>query len=333
MTSVFETQPPSFSKKTIDQILSKNFKINGNISFLESDRDQNTLIETYDGEKYILKISNPAEDLRVLDMQNQVALHIKLKDPELLVPMQIGDLETVKCNEQTYFVRLMKYINGGLLKDHNMDFDAFENLGCFIGRLNCALEGFYHSAADREFHWDVRSIHLIRKRENFLNDLSDKRIINQFLDQFESSVLSTQHKLRKIIIHNDCNDQNVLVNSTGETIGIIDFGDMVYSYQVVEPAVCMAYVGIESSNPFRSMGKVLKGYHSVIPLNSFELNSIIYLIVMRLCISVTMAAWRKEIFPKNKYLSVSEKRAWEFLRKLAKEDLNLISEKIIKYVV
>ena len=120
-----------------------------------------------------------------------------------------------------------------------------------------------------------------------------------------------------------------LVNGKGEATGIIDFGDMVFSYQVVEIAVCMAYVGLEKDNPFSVIAHVLKGYHSIFPLNKSELKSAIYFSSIRLCISVTMSAWRMKLFPGNEYISVSQKSAWEFLYKLRRYDLNQWSDKIL----
>jgi Ser/Thr protein kinase RdoA (MazF antagonist) len=134
------------------------------------------------------------------------------------------------------------------------------------------------------------------------------------------------------VIHNDGNDHNILVDKKGETTGIIDFGDMVYSFQAAEPAVCMAYVGLGKDDPFMSMAQVLKGYHSYYALNDSELKSAIYLSCVRLCISVTMAAWRMKLFPENTYLSVSQKPAWDLLRKLEKEDLGKMSNRLFEYV-
>ena len=54
------------------------------------------------------------------------------------------------------------------------------------------------------------------------------------------------------VIHNDCNDHNIIVNEK-KAMGIIDFGDMVYSFQVLEPAVCMAYLALNK--------KILKVYY------------------------------------------------------------------------
>ena len=52
---------------------------------------------------------------------------------------------------------------------------------------------------------------------------------------------------------------------------------------------------------------------------------------MRLCITVTMAAYRKQLFPENKYLSISEDQAWDFLIKMQKEDLYNWSNELVEY--
>ena len=330
--SVFQTPPPSYSKEESEDILSSQFKIIGDVKTLVSDRDQNFLVSTDNGQKYILKISNPAEQLQVLEMQNEATRYIKSNDPELGVPLQIGEIKIIEKEDQSYFVRLLEYLDGKFLKDQPLDDDAFEKLGRFLGRLNIALDGFSHTAADREFHWDTQSINLIRSRLKYLNNQSHEKTITYFLDQYESQISPYESHLRKMVIHNDGNDQNVLVNTDSKTIGIIDFGDMVYSYQVAEPAVCMAYVGIVSSNPIRSMCKVLKGYHARFPLNDFDINSAIYLMIIRLCISVTMAAWRMQLFPKNDYLAISQNPAWALLRKMEKKNLESLSGQFLKTI-
>ena len=53
---------------------------------------------------------------------------------------------------------------------------------------------------------------------------------------------------------------------------------------------------------------------------------------MRICSTATMSAWRKKLFPKNKYLTISEKPAWSALEKLSKVNLNNLSLDILKNV-
>ena len=106
---------------------------------------------------------------------------------------------------------------------------------------------------------------------------------------------------------------------------------MIYSYRASEPAVCMAYVAIEEENPFPFIASFLKGYNDVNPLNKYELNSIIYQMCIRLCFSITMAVYRKKLFPKNEYLIVSEMKSRKFLKNMLDEDLNKWSNRLIEY--
>ena len=328
MTSVFSTNPPSFSIQDIEKYLLMNFDLSGKVMNLYSDRDQNFLIQSEPNQKFILKISNPAEQPEILELQNKATLYIRSREPNLGIPLQIGEIKEFNKDGKTYFVRLVEYLDGQFLKDSLMGNAAHEKLGIFLGTLSHSLAGFFHSAADREFEWDVRAIELIKSRLDYLKSESDKKTVTHFLNEYENNVLPIAIELKMAVIHNDGNDHNILVDEKGETTGIIDFGDMVYSYQIAEPAVCMAYLGLEKEDAFTPMAQVLKGYHSCFSLNNSELKSVIYLVCIRLCISVTMSAWRMKLFPENKYLSISQKPAWDLLRKLENEDLGKLTDRL-----
>ena len=125
---------------------------------------------------------------------------------------------------------------------------------------------------------------------------------------------------------------SVYVNESGKTTAIIDFGDMVYTFIACEPAVCIAYMVLDKKDPFDAAAQVLDGYHQVFHLSRDELMAVIYLVCVRSCITVTMAAYRKKLFPDNDYISVSDRQAWEFLTYMQKEDLNDWAEKLLQYV-
>jgi len=332
MTSVFSTNPPNFSVKDIVKYLLINFDLSGKVTNLYSDRDQNFLIQSKSNQKFILKISNPAEQPEILELQNKATLFIRSREPNLGIPLQIGEIKEFNKDGKTYFVRLVEYLDGQFFKDSLLSNAAHEKLGEFLGKLSLSLDGFSHPAADREFEWDVRSTELIKSRLGYLKSKSDKKTVTHFLNEYENNVLPIAIELKMAVIHNDGNDHNILVDENGETTGIIDFGDMVYSYQVAEPAVCMAYLGLEKEDAFKPMAQALKGYHSCFSLNYSELKSVIYLVCIRLCISVTMSAWRMKLFPENKYLSVSQKPAWNLLRKLEKEDLKDWSNRLMDFI-
>jgi hypothetical protein len=332
MTSVFSTNPPNFSIQDIVKYLSINFDLSGKVTSLYSDRDQNFLIQSESNQKFILKISNPAERLEILELQNKAILYIRSREPNLGIPLQIGEIKEFNKDGKTYFVRLVEYLDGQFLKDSLVGNTAHEKLGIFLGTFSHSLDGFFHSTADREFEWDVRATELIKSRLDYLKSKSDIKTVTHFLNEYENNVLPKVIDLKMAVIHNDGNDHNILVDENGETTGIIDFGDMVYSYQAAEPAVCMAYLGLEKEDAFTPMAQVLKGYHSCFSLNNSELKSVIYLVCIRLCISVTMSAWRMKLFPENKYLAVSQKPAWDLLRKLENEDLIDWSNRLIDFI-
>jgi len=77
----------------------------------------------------------------------------------------------------------------------------------------------------------------------------------------------------------------------------------------------------------------LNPYQSVYPITKLEIEVIIYFICLRLCISVTMAAYRKKIFPENQYIRVTEDQAWDFLRKIKQVDLEYCSDQIMNTVL
>ena len=332
MTSVFSTNPPKFSIQDIVKYLLINFDLSGKVTNLYSDRDQNFLIQSESNQKFILKISNPAEHLEILELQNKATLYIRSREPNLGIPLQIGEIKEFNKDGKTYFVRLVEYLDGQFLKDLLVGDPAHEKLGIFFGILSHSLDGFFHSAADREFEWDVRSTELIKSRLDYLKSKTDKKTVTHFLNEYENNVLPIAIELKMAVIHNDGNDHNILVDENGETTGIIDFGDMVYSYQAAEPAVCMAYLGLEKEDGFMPMAQFLKGYHSCFSLNYSELKSVIYLVCIRLCISVTMSAWRMKLFPENKYLAVSQKPAWDLLRKLENQDLKDWSNRLMDFI-
>jgi Ser/Thr protein kinase RdoA (MazF antagonist) len=191
------------------------------------------------------------------------------------------------------------------------------------------MNGFDHPAGHRDFPWDVAYVDFIKGHKHYLK--SKEYMVDHFIEHYEQIVFPIASELRKAIIHNDGNDHNILVNKKGLPNGIIDFGDMVHTFIACEPAVCMAYVALGKDNPLDSIAYVLKGFYNSFPLNVQELSVVIYLVCLRLCITVTMAAYRKQLFPENKYISVSEDQAWDFLEKMHNEDLNKWSDKLVEY--
>ena len=330
MYSVFNVSPPSFTLPEISDILNIEFSINGTVTELYSDRDQNFHVHT-DTDDFIVKVSNPAEERSLLDLQDLASKHIAKKDPTIKIPKQVGKILEIKKDDKIFLVRLMSYIKGDFLYQHDSRNRNRNTLGNFLGRLSLSLEEFDHPGAHRQFEWDCRRTDMINGISKYIEPNRDRKTVSHFLNEFEKNIPNLSHDMRMSVIHNDGNDHNILVGEDGNIIGIIDFGDMVYTYQAIEPAVGMAYVALNNDDPFTAIASMLKGYHAIFPLQQSELASSIYLMCSRLCITVSMAAWRKRLFPDNKYLTISEPYAWSLLRMMEQEDMGEWSDRLVEY--
>ena len=335
--TIFSIQPPLFKKTEIKKIVYDLFGLHVNVKNLDSDRDQNFYLYTESKEQFVLKIYNSNESIDIINLQTNVLDHFLQNDSALItVPKTIyttdgKKLGRVEKNNIEYCLRLVSFIKGKQLKDIDQKSISFYELGIFIGELNKVLDTFSDLNAKRIFPWDIGNIDYLKKRSTILNDQKEREIISYFIRKYNNKIVPNYKLLRKSIIHNDCNDHNIIVDNDNKIYGIIDFGDMVHTYTAAEPAIAIAYAVLGKDNPVKIAGEILKGYCDTSYLSNDELESIIYLVCIRLCISVTMAEYRRKLFPNNKYLMVSNVDAWKFLNTMYKENLTEWSQKMVKY--
>ncbi len=110
------------------------------------------------------------------------------------------------------------------------------------------------------------------------------------------------------MIHGDPNDYNVLVDpGHTQVVGLLDFGDMVYSYTVGNLAIAIAYVVLDKADPRAAADEVVEGYRSAFPLLENELEAVWRLVLMRLCMSICLAAYQQQQRPENEYLQISQR--------------------------
>ena len=335
--TIFSIQPPLFKKTEIKKIVYDLFGLHVNVKNLDSDRDQNFYLYTESKEQFVLKIYNSNESIDIINLQTNVLDHFQKNDsalitaPKTIYTTDEKKIGRVEKNNIEYCLRLVSFIQGKLLKDIDQKSISFYELGTFIGELNKVLDTFSDLNAKRIFPWDVGNIDYLKKRSTIFNDQKEREIISYFIRQYNNNIVPNYKLLRKSIIHNDCNDHNIIVDNDNKIYGIIDFGDMVHTYTAAEPAIAIAYAVLGKDNPVKIAGEILKGYCDTSFLSNDELESIIYLACIRLCISVTMAEYRRKLFPNNKYLMVSNVDAWKFLNTMYKKNLTNWSQKMIKY--
>ena len=89
--SVFDIEPPIIEKKHLIKWLKTNYSFLRNKSFtlnkLNSERDVNFTIALQNKKKYVLKISNPSENLNILEYQDRLIKHLSItKDLKKYIP-------------------------------------------------------------------------------------------------------------------------------------------------------------------------------------------------------------------------------------------------------
>lgn len=313
-------------KMTIDQaetIVSTVFDIHGKASILPGESDFNFKIKTETESTYILKISRSSENENYLDFQQQLLHWINQNSKDIIVSKVINNsngnsiFEIIDDYGNRRKVRLLSWIPGRLWSQVNpQSNDLRFSLGEQCGTLTKILQGFDHAEAHRDFQWDIAQS-LWTKAHIHLFDDEQQLLLSYFQKAF-TSILPEYSRLRKSIVHNDANDNNIIVSDSltqPKVKAIIDYGDVIYTQIINDVAITCAYAIMHYNDPLEAALPILKGYHSKFPLESDELKVLYYTIAMRLVISVTKSAINRQKEPDNEYLYISEKAAWELLKK------------------
>lgn len=274
------------------------FGIEGSAQPLPSERDRNFLITDGRGEKFVLKIANARESRDFLEAQNAVLSYLseRVSFCQRVVAAKSGEA-IVEAGGQ--LVRLVTYLPGVPLaevKPHTRP--LLHDLGRKLGQLSKALADFDHPAVHRDFHWDLAN---------------GNRVVNEYAGLIQNERLrelvlkcrfEPETALRRSVIHGDANDYNVLVDPKTMTVsGLIDFGDMVYSYTAGDLAIAMAYALLGDGDP----DHVINGYTSEFVLLDEEREALWPLVRLRLAMSVCIAAYQIRKEPENRYLAISQR--------------------------
>ena len=311
------------STNEVEKIVKKEYGILGSASKLQGEIDINYKISTKNSQDYILKISRPDSTSDYLDFQIKILKFINSKNKNLpiskiILNKQKKDItEIVDSYGNKRILRLLKWIPGRLWSSVHPQLDDLRySLGEKSGNITKLLKGFDHKIAHREFEWDIAQSVWTKKHLNLFNH-DQKKILKYFHKEFESKN-NDYNQLRKSVIHNDINDNNIIVSEdliSPSVKSIVDFGDAINTQIINEVGTVCAYAIMNQNDPLDAALPVVSGYHSIYPLKENEVEHLYNVIAMKLVISVTKSAINKTKEPGNKYLLISEKHAWELLNK------------------
>ena len=307
-------QAPRFAAAGAERLARDLYGADVSAARLPSERDQNFLLTTAAGDRFVLKIANGGEDRAMLEAQNAAMAHVAARVPVTPRVVRTTAGDTIALTpDGNHFVRLVTYLPGApLARTESRPRALFEHLGRAIGRLDAALADFDHPAIHRDFYWDLANAEkVVREYLPLVGDRGHRRLVGEVSGSAFEALDAGRTALRRSAVHHDANDWNVLVSNAGESdgpgiAGVIDFGDMVYSWTVADPAVAAAYAMLDRPDPLETVAAIARGYQREHPLRDEELAALFPLAALRLCMSACIAAWQQQQRPDDEYLAVSQ---------------------------
>lgn len=318
--------------EAIDALLRNSYGISGRIIALPGEHDLNYCIEAEDGTRFLLKLHAPG-DADDLAMQVAVLDHLALAAPKLPIsralPDKSGSTAIAAELRGQRTARLLTWLTGSVWsKSPARGRQSIVTLGRLLGETDRSLESFSHPGAKRSYAWDIGRADMHLENLVFIADADKQAVVRAVLDRFVHEVLPRLRQCPRQVIHNDANDYNVLLDDAGGVSGLLDFGDMVETWRVIEIAVAGAYALIGADDPVDAIARLAGAYHAVNPISDIEAELIFDLTCTRYAVSMCMAAKQIRDNPENTYLLVSQEDVWRELQRLQRENRSLAVARI-----
>ncbi|WP_435579000.1 aminotransferase class III-fold pyridoxal phosphate-dependent enzyme [Gilvibacter sp.] len=307
--------PAAFTE--LHRIIKNEYHLEGSLELLYGEFTLNYKFTTSSGEKFLVKLGPTNQEQDSASFEQPLLEFLSnqgLKVPKVIAT-QTGELHTYgSFDNHRRSLRIISWIDGKLWSGINPHAEKLrQELGQLTGQLLNALSLYKEKGESLNPTWELNSSHWTVAHLD-LFDSAEQKLLQFFIDRFklESTAYNT---LRKQWIHNDLNDNNILVANDGSQInGIIDFGDASYGQSINEVAVCGAYLISGFPDPLDALTPFLKGIQEFFPLQEAELAHLYTLIGMRLVLSAVHGKRNAIAQPENTYLQVSQKAVWESLK-------------------
>lgn len=303
--SVLTSAPPDLDPGAAADLAHRVFGIEGSLSPLGSERDQNFVVDAGTGDRFLLKISNEAEDEAGVSYETEALLHILRTDPGLpVMEPQVtksgGYWARATTESDGHLIRLFSFLDGAPAAAPELDLDSIAAFGGTLARLGRSLRGFFHPAAGRTLLWDEKHAAELRPLLEHVTDGAQRALAGSALDRFDARVLPVAGSLRAQTIHNDFSLDNTLMGPDRRVSGILDFGDLTHTALMCDLSTAMTSVMFGRDDQIDAGEAIVAGYASITPIEELELSLLPDLLAARLVALIAIAAWRVRSFPENR---------------------------------
>lgn len=313
----------------------------GSVQRLPGDQERNFRVQAAGGQTYLLRLyvsGMPREGIAFLrDLTDHACRDEASRGgTELSARLQrfVGEgerIESVEWEGRRVDACLLTFLPGQLLADvHPHSPELIRDFGRTLGQLARALGDFGDFAGrpspssaldpDGGPSWTLLDAPAeIRPRLQFIGDRRRRGLVESILDRHVDVVEPIVSTLRRSVIHQDANENNLLVEATpagARVTGLIDFGDACHTALVCEPAIAAAYIAFAKADPLTAMAQLIAAFHAESPLTDEEFACVFDLARLRLAMSVAVSSERAAAKDVDPYHLVSAAPAWRVLEQL-----------------
>jgi Ser/Thr protein kinase RdoA (MazF antagonist) len=308
---------------TVLELLEQCYGLRGMLVRIPTEKDETFRLRD-GGETYLVKVSSPDEDPAIVHLQTACMEHLERTapelpvqrlvrslrgDPQVLIPAPGGPFDRV--------LRVMRYMPGDLLANHQASAVQLQLVGSSLARLSLALRDFDHPRADRSLLWDLKHFHRMRPLLDYVDEQQKRSLAEDIFDQFDEKVVPLLGTLTSQVVHGDFSPFNIIVNpgTPDYVTGIIDFGDVVRTPVIFDISVTMAnLLGAAPGGPWEHALHVMDGYLGIRPLPVQELEALVISAQARLLLRALITQWRASQLPERRdYLLSHSQPDWDRL--------------------
>ncbi len=309
---LLDVPPPAVDAALAGRLARDLFGVEGAVTPLGGERDRNFRIASPDEGDWVLKVVHPREDPAVTDLQSVVLERLRTRSPGLPVPRVRRPLAGADptatwtdpsgaAGTEPLRVRMYSYLAGVPVSRGPLGPELARGVGTLVGELDLALAELSHPGQEQDLAWDA---HRVRRVEPLVPDLpaEDRPAVQWALDRMMDHADPIVTGLRRQVIHNDANLDNLLTRAVGdaEVVGLIDFGDMLRGPLVQDAATAAAYQLRDGGHPMAGPADVLEGYQQRIRLEPEEIEVFVDLVAARWVLTTTITDWRARQQPDNR---------------------------------
>ncbi|MEU5200207.1 aminotransferase [Streptomyces scabiei] len=324
---------PMLSEQDATRLLREQWGIDGRLTDLGSTQDQIMLVEDAgNGRRHVLRVTLADGGAEAAHAEHLAIRHFRSRDPHLVVPAAVPTLRDHDLIDLDGLrIRLLEWVPGTPLGSvAHLSPRALRCLGRLAARSVTALAGFDHPGLHRRSSWDPR--HAVQTVSGLTGHFTDveNALIERALAPVAELIAAdtagdTAGRLPVQAVHTDIHEHNVVgdVDADGEfaPTGIIDFGDLVWTWRAGEIATPMlAAVARAPKDPLGAVLPVLAGYLDRLPLSEAEADALWTLVRARAVLCAALQTVTSQQDPDDEGAAEVAAEDWRALRAVLETD-------------